>query len=96
MREGNGMRLIDADKIDYLYPIDVDGQEHDGITLKSIIDEMPTIEERKKGKWINAIDNDYARCSICGCHYQWSLIEEININYCPYCGARMGVQDETD
>lgn len=38
------MRLIDADKIVYSWQIDADGQEHDGVTLQSIIDKMPTIE----------------------------------------------------
>lgn len=37
------MRLIDANKIVYSWQIDADGQEHDGVTLQSIIDKMPTI-----------------------------------------------------
>ena len=37
------MRLIDADKIRYSWMIDTDGEEHDGITLQSIIRKMPTI-----------------------------------------------------
>lgn len=44
------MRLIDADKIVYSWQIDADGQEHDGVTLQSIIDKMPTIEPEQK--WI--------------------------------------------
>lgn len=40
------MRLIDADKIVYSWQIDADGQEHDGVTLKSIIDKIPTIETK--------------------------------------------------
>ena len=38
------MRLVDADKIVYSWQIDADGQEHDGVTLKSIIDKIPTID----------------------------------------------------
>ena len=38
------MRLIDADRIVYSWTIDADGEEHDGVTLQSIINKMPTIE----------------------------------------------------
>jgi hypothetical protein len=37
-------RLIDADRIVYSWIIDNDGEEHDGITLQSVIDKMPTID----------------------------------------------------
>ena len=42
--EKEKMRLIDADKIVYSWTIDNDGEEHDGVTLQSIIDKMPTID----------------------------------------------------
>ena len=38
------MRLIDADRIVYSWIIDADGEEHDGVTLQSIIHKMPTID----------------------------------------------------
>lgn len=38
------MRLIDADKIVYSWTIDNDGEEHDGVTLQSIINKMPTVD----------------------------------------------------
>lgn len=38
------MRLIDADKIIYTWTVDADGEEHDGITLQSIIHKMPTVD----------------------------------------------------
>lgn len=38
------MRLIDADKITYSWQIDLNGQEHDGITLQSIINKIPSVE----------------------------------------------------
>ena len=74
------MRLIDAGKIVYMWQIDADGQEHDGVTLQSIINKMPTIEERKVGKWI---EDGFFVCSLCGgdAPHDW--------NYCPHCGARM-------
>lgn len=37
-------RYIDADKIIYSWQIDPDGQEHDGVTLQSIIKKMPSID----------------------------------------------------
>lgn len=49
------MRLIDADKIVYSWQIDADGQEHDGVTLKSIIDKIPTIDT----KIIHCVDCKY-------------------------------------
>ena len=38
------MRLIDADRIVYSWHIDADGEEHDGVTLQSIIKKMPTVD----------------------------------------------------
>lgn len=37
-------RLVDADRIVYSWIVDNDGEEHDGITLQSIIDKMPTVD----------------------------------------------------
>lgn len=37
-------RLIDARQIRYSWMIDADGEEHDGVTLQSIIDKMPTVD----------------------------------------------------
>ena len=63
------MRLIDADKIVYSWQIDTDGQEHDGVTLQSIINKMPTIEPERTGEWIEC-DGDLlktmCKCSECG------------------------------
>lgn len=96
------MRLIDANKIVYSWQIDADGQEHDGVTLQSIIDKMPTIklEPRKKGKWIKIpefcgddvsgfIDNHFS-CSECKKEAEinsWGFY--ILSNFCPNCGADM-------
>lgn len=44
------MRLIDADKIMYSWITTPDGKEHDGVTLQSIIRQMPTIEPEQR--WI--------------------------------------------
>ena len=54
---------------------------------------LPTIEERKEGRWIDA-KWDGEKCSLCG----WS-IDDIyytkQFNYCPNCGAKM-YQDDRD
>ena len=85
------MRLIDANKIVYSWQIDADGQEHDGVTLQSIIDKMPTInpEPWNKGKWI--IDGHHIKCNrcentMCSRDREGDLIPR---NFCPNCGAEM-------
>ena len=35
-------RYIDAKKIRYCWMYDADGKEHDGVTLQSVIDKVPT------------------------------------------------------
>jgi len=37
-------RYIDAEQIVYTWLIDNDGKEHDGVTLQSVIDMMPTAD----------------------------------------------------
>ena len=54
------------------------------------IDEQPTIEERKKGKWrrrlVDCGFNADWHCSRCG----WKTsLEEHGYNFCPNCGADM-------
>lgn len=85
------MRLIDADKIIYTWIVDDYGNRHDGVTLESIINRMPTIEPRKKGKWINhRCDDGYhiADCDQCGHSLQW--FDDDIPKYCCACGAEMG------
>lgn len=94
------MRLIDADRIAYSWQIDTDGQEHDGVTLQSIIDKMPTIEpERKKGKWIygEKSGQDGWYCSECGgfipWYYEFYCLDNIDFikdfKTCPFCDSKM-------
>ena len=37
------MRLIDSDKIEYMWKLDRNGRFHDGVTLESIINDMPIV-----------------------------------------------------
>lgn len=57
--------------------------------MRDSIKEMPTIEERKKGKWIWRT-NDIYRCSECETDsHVAECMEEPIYNFCPYCGADM-------
>lgn len=62
------MRLIDADRIVYSWHIDADGEEHDGVTLQSIIKKMPTIDAVEVVRckdckhWCNEIDEHTYEC----------------------------------
>lgn len=64
--------------------------------LKYIVADAPTIEERKKGKWIPCFDEeDYplgCKCSVCNETY---VMPYGLSNFCPNCGAEMrGEEDE--
>lgn len=87
------MRLIDADAlIAEMHNVILEDGE-DRRTFYEVIERQPTIEERKRGKWIsqdhNKVNNMtstavyyYPKCSVCGyCAYP--------ANFCPNCGADM-------
>lgn len=97
-------RYIDADKIIYTWLIDNDGKEHDGVTLQSVIDMMPTadVRENVKGEWLPHPNKDFREwdvCSACGVgckrrEYELGIagmeyMTEYNYPYCPNCGAKM-------
>ena len=95
------MRLIDADAIPWT---DLNDNQNSDIrvlvTFAEKVNRMPTIEERKKGKWIEQTDyigDTYYDCSVCG--ESWTTIDgtpwENGMNFCPHCGARM-VRGEED
>ena len=81
------MRAIDAE--DLKRSIAVSALIEDQKTLEQIIDEQPTIEERKTGKWIDETFEPWGlvyhpyRCDQCGDH------SEADSNFCPNCGAKM-------
>lgn len=95
-------KLIDADdfrrEIDKHWPFTKEEQCKHGIAdmakseLLYVLNQMPTIEERKKGKWI--IDDEYIDCSVCR-HEKWSRVpyEDLvkRFKFCPNCGARMKI-----
>ena len=87
------MRAIDAE--DLKRSIAVSALIEDQKTLGQIIDDMPTIEERKKGKWKEEMDTGerMLACSACGGRVFLETYEtavgEHGYRFCPYCGSRM-------
>ena len=80
------MRLIDADAIPYNYT----NERGVPMTREIDIQNMPTIEERKTGKWINNI-HDIPICDQCGymTPYDRAIDDYEYGNYCPNCGTKM-------
>lgn len=79
------MRLIDAYALkrepELLYGLTVAITE-----IQDVIDEAPTVEERKHGHWVR--HNNIIACS--ECIFDMCFDENIaELNYCPNCGAKM-------
>ena len=79
------MRLIDADALRRRKELRF-GLMAAITTIQFLIDEAPTVEERKHGHWVR--HNNIIACSECIWDMYW---EEGNteLNYCPNCGAIM-------
>ena len=80
------MRLIDADVLKK----DLTRFYDNVVTAKQLIDEQPTIELQRTGKWIKHIDDLFPtestiECNVC--HHEQPLT--IDDNYCPNCGLKM-------
>ena len=101
------MRMIDADALrDNLQALAYDDWNQ-GVTtswadayseVADMVEEMPTIEERKKGKWEErkvssekVIDEwQSARCSVCEKYHTTPYMYYFDsFSFCPNCGARM-------
>ena len=100
------MRLIDGDElikwIEDRYEITWEDDTYEGgikdacSDMLEKIDNMPTIEPERTGKWIYEPAYDWHRCGACKKVYSNVLMEHFNecqyqprFNYCPNCGARM-------
>lgn len=59
-------------------------------SIQEILENLPSAEPRKKGKWllIDAGYYDYVKCSQCGETLVWGK------NFCPNCGADMREGEE--
>ena len=89
------MRLIDADKIEWVQvkaDVKAEGKEFGEKTYALILvehlNEIPSVDAVpvKHGRWIDM--DDHVLCSLCGAtHYG------ADKNYCPNCGARMDEED---
>lgn len=85
------MRLIDADALkrepELLYGLTVAITE-----IQDVIDEAPTVEERKQGRWKNGC------CTVCGesaaTDGHFDFIPEEAQKYCWNCGAIMDGEPE--
>ncbi len=94
------MRLIDADALmeELKTPVLIDNEKasriwegwHEcTIAVKEAIDRTPTIEERKKGKWIEITDHEtpiVCKCTECG----WLTTHYDSFLFCPNCGSYNG------
>ena len=61
---------------------------------------IEALREQKKGKWISQVGGGYC-CSKCGRYALHDVDGKFALlfaksKYCPHCGAKMEVQDETD
>lgn len=64
---------------------------YDKACIIGVIDEQPTVEERKTGEWINHRNDrghNIADCDQCGETMQW-YDPDSKPNFCPNCGVRM-------
>lgn len=93
------MRAIDAEELKR--SIAVSALIDDQKTLEQIIDEQPTIEERKKGKWTPKEERQKQEIFICSECGGWAYSPWIGsrknpkpnrckYNYCPNCGSYNG------
>ena len=79
------------ERIKYCYGYDTFGKYYNGkksayLNVANLIDEAPTVEERKHGHWVR--HNDIIACS--ECIFDMCFDENLGeLNYCPYCGAIM-------
>lgn len=95
-------RLIDADELITAFPC---GETVRTECVRATIGHMPTIEERKKGEWIE-FDSDEDKYDIIKCpcckhtftvdSYHWTDIGFVkdDFKFCPNCGADMRGESE--
>lgn len=84
-------RLIYADALKDSIEVHFADGIHMYDTFAELIDEQPTIEERKKGEWIEYIP-EHGKCPFCG--NQVDLLGGKANNFCGECGAEMRGEKE--
>lgn len=93
------MKLINADTLKekaFTWEAYEYATEDVDVVFVEDIDNVPTIEYVKHGRWVYYDDEtieDGGRCSVCQCDqpvfledWKWKYVET---DYCPNCGARM-------
>lgn len=99
------MRLIDADALRAEFPMPKDITDPNQVLVHitgiwAEIDNAPTIEERKTGKWIKLDAHAHLadhKCTACGQEcYVPTCMGDPMYEFCPNCGAKMdgGQTDE--
>jgi hypothetical protein len=83
------MRLIDADALRRRKELRF-GLMAAITTIQFLIDEAPTVEERKQGHWLTK-KAWHVECS--ECHHVLEFICDVK-KYCPNCGAKMDGEPE--
>ena len=96
------MRLTDADKLkeELIKALHEDLMDIDEAidVVVTTIDDAPTVDPVKHGHWIEQEHEDWKwskeyRCSECGKYRLMTNPFGREWNYCPNCGAHMGVED---
>ena len=65
--------------------------EWDGHTPAQAIERIRKLEPVRHGRWLKlAYDPAWTKCSECRCNWEWGIVENCNMIYCPNCGAKMG------
>lgn len=72
---------------------------YDKACIIGVIEELPSAQERKTGRWIDCIGSDHWKCSECGdrAPMYWDAnrqeYDEWYSPFCPNCGAKMEVTE---
>ena len=60
---------------------------YDKAYIIGVLEELPTIDPVKHGKWIGTWEKGAYTCS--ECRFIMDTPNDVTTNYCPNCGARM-------
>ena len=93
------MRLIDADELKTAFPTCDNSKNVLVASVRATINHMPTIEERKTGKWVelsHGILFHIYKCDQCGNTIDMNGVNagRGDANFCPNCGAKMEGAEE--
>ncbi|MCR4712285.1 MAG: hypothetical protein K5707_08280 [Clostridia bacterium] len=93
------MRLIDADALEVLthWECFSDFDNDYEYVMKTDIDNAPTIEERKTGRWIETKVWGGRNFFCSECRHEFTVdtcMMKPIWNYCPNCGSRMDLEED--